>query len=152
MDQDPLVREKIDAGAEFLKRFRKTTPVQAAFWLKPAEDDGRWNLYLWSEKFSDQNFDLAYGEVLRLAKTLQDPNFDPFEVRILRGENALAQAAIDVYKRYPAKVPTHFNGRSFGGVSVDGVYIYPALAAVTARGQTRKAKSPPVARAKRSRR
>ena len=151
MDQGALVREKIDAGAKFLSRFRKYAPIRAAFWLKPSDDDRRWNLYIWSEEFTAQNFRLAYGEVLRHAKTLGDPNFDPFEVRILRGENALAQAAIDVYKRYSTKIPTYFNGRSFGGVSVDGVYVYPPSAAATARRRTRK-NGRPAAAAKRSRR
>ena len=151
MDQGPLVREKIDAGAKFLKLFQRYAPIRAAFWLKPAEDDGRWNLYLWAEEFTDQNFDLAYGEVLRLARTLQDPNFDPFEVRILRGKNALAQAAVDIYKRYPAKIATHYNGRSFGGISVDGVYIYPPPAVTFPRQKIRKTKGPSAAGAKRSR-
>ena len=150
MDQGPLVREKIDAGAKFLKRFQKYAPIQAAFWLKPAED-GRWNLYIWSEEFTDQNYDQTYGEVSRVARTLQDPNFDQFEVTVLRGRNQLAQAAIDVYKRYPAKIPAHFSGRSFGGVSVDGVYVYPPPTAATPREKIPNKKGPAAAGPKRSR-
>ena len=150
MDQGPLVREKIDAGAKFLKRFQKFASIQAAFWLKPAED-GRWNLYLWSEQFTFENYDQPYLDVWRAAKTLHDPNFDQFEVTILRGQNPLAQAAVDIYKRFPGKIAAHFNSRSFGGISVDGVYVYPLPAAAVPRQKIRKTKGPSAAGAKRSR-
>ena len=150
MDQGPLVREKIDAGAKFLKRYQKHTALQAAFWLKPAED-GRWNLYIWSEKFSDENYDQPYLDVWRVAKTLHDPNFDPFEVKVLRRQNQLAQAAIDIYKRNPSRIPAHFGSRMFGGISVDGVYVYPPPAAAIPREKIPNKKGPAAAEAKRSR-
>ena len=152
MDQSALVREKIDAGAKFLNRLQKYAPIRAAFWLKPAEDDSRWNFYIWSEEFTDRNVRLAYGEVLRQAKAIQDPNFDPFEVKILRGESELAQAAIDVYKRHPARIPTYIDGRSFGGIGVEGVYLYPPPAAQTPRGKIRKKTGSAAAGPKRSQR
>jgi hypothetical protein len=124
MDQDPLVREQIDAGKRFLDEFEKYAPVHAAFWLKTS-DDSDWYLYVASDQISDQNFDVAYGEVLRLAGEIQDPNFDAFRVKLIGGDNPLARAALDIHQRHPAKVPTWFNGKNFGGMSVERVYIYP---------------------------
>ena len=83
------------------------------------------DLYVASDQISDQNFDVAYGEVLRLAGKMQDPDFDAFRVKLIGGDNPLARAALDIYQRYPAKVPTWFNGKNFGGMSVERVYIYP---------------------------
>jgi hypothetical protein len=54
MDQGALVSEQIDAGADLARRFEKY-PLQAAFWLKGAED-GRWFLYLVSDQINDSNF------------------------------------------------------------------------------------------------
>ena len=104
--------------------------------MKPV-DDRPWRLYLWSDQFTDENFDLAYAEVLRLAPLIDDPNFDPFEVTILRGKNSLADAAVELYERHPAPVPTRFHGRTFGGIGVEEVYVYPPPA-VFSRANGRK--------------
>ena len=68
MDQGPLVTEQIDAGSRLIKAFDRYAPVQAAFWVKEGED-GQWFLYLASDRIDDSNFDLAYGEVIRLLGT-----------------------------------------------------------------------------------
>src|SRR6266478_3627922 len=120
MDQGPLVIEQIDAGARFLGEFQKYLPIQTAFWLKEA-DEGAWNLYVVSDQITDDNFDVAYGEVVRIAGHLQDPWFDPFQVKLLGVDDPLAQAALDVQQRYPGRMPIRFHGKTFGGVSVDEV-------------------------------
>jgi len=124
MDQGPLVTEQIDAGAKFLAEFQKYAPVQAAFWLK--EEEGGWNLYVASDQINDDNFDVAYGEVLRIAGQIQEPWFDPFQVKLISLDDPLAQAALDIRRRYPGRIPTRFHGKTFGGVSVDEVYVYPS--------------------------
>ena len=45
MDQAPLVMDEIEAGRGFIERFHASWPVQAACWLRPAEDGERY-LYL----------------------------------------------------------------------------------------------------------
>ncbi len=124
MDQNPLVREQIDTGREFLDEFEKYVPVDAAFWLKASEDSD-WYLYVASDQATDQSLHVAYGEVLRLAGKIQDPNFDPFRVKLIGVNDPLARAALDIYEHHPAKIPTWFNGKNFGGMSVEKVYIYP---------------------------
>ena len=123
MDQGPLVKEQIDAGARFLGEFQKYLPIQAAFWLKEAEE-GNWNLYVVSDQITDDNFDVAYGEVARIAGHLQDPWFDPFQVKLVGVDARLAKAVLELQQRYPGRVPIRIQGKTFGGLSVDELYLY----------------------------
>ena len=61
MDQGSLVTQQIEAGARFIHEFAKYTPVQAAFWLKGAEDN-QWFLYLTGDQINDSNFASPMGK------------------------------------------------------------------------------------------
>lgn len=124
MDQGPLVTEQIEAGAKFLAEFGKYVPVQAAFWLKDSEG-GEWYLYVASERITDDNFDRAYGEVARITDELQDPNFDPFQVKVIGAEDRLARAAREYQRRFPGKTPPRLRDDIFGGIHVEQAYFYP---------------------------
>ncbi len=100
MDQVPLVIDQIDVGTKFLGEFQKYLPIQAAFWLKETEE-GDWSLYVVSDQITDDNFDVAYGEVLRIAGQLRDPWFDPFQVKLIGANDPLALAALDIQRRLP---------------------------------------------------
>ncbi len=117
--------EQIDAGARFLAEFQKYVPVQIAFWLKES-DENEWSLYVASEKITDDNFDLAYGEVVRIAGALRDPFFDPFQVKWIALDDPLAKAALDIQQCHTGRIPTRFHGKTLGGLSVEEVYIYPS--------------------------
>jgi hypothetical protein len=125
MDQVPLVIEQIDVGTKFLGEFQKYLPIQAAFWLKETEE-GDWSLYVVSDQITDDNFDVAYGEVLRIAGQLRDSWFDPFQVKLIGASDPLAQAALEIQRRFPGRMPIRLHGKTFGGVSVDEVYVYPS--------------------------
>ena len=125
MDQGPLVIEEIDAGAELAREFDKYEPVKAAFWLKAADEDQRY-LYIASERIDDTNFDVAYGEVLRLAEKMQSIYLDPFRVKLLGVDDPLSRAVVDIHQRFPGRMATRYGGRTFGGISVNEVYIYPS--------------------------
>jgi hypothetical protein len=124
MDQSPLVIDQFDAGARFLGEFQKCVPVSAAFWLKE-NAEGEWILYVASDQITDDNFDVAYGEVLRIAGQLRDPLFDPFQVKLIGADDPLAKAALDINRRNLGPVATRFHGKVFGGLPVEEVYIYP---------------------------
>ncbi len=124
MDQEPLVSEQIDAGKTFLDEFEKHIPVKAAFWLKASEDSG-WYLHVASDQITDENIREAYGVVGAVSETILDPNFDPFRVKLIGGKNPLARAAAEIYRHYPVRKPTWIHDSQFGGLSVDGVYVYP---------------------------
>jgi hypothetical protein len=122
MDQGPLVSEQIEAGARFLAEFENYTPLMAAFWLM-ASDEDQWFLHVASDQFSEK-VGPAYEVVLRIARQMQDPHFDPFQVKIVQATDPAVQAALSLSTRYPGK-PMRLQGGLFGGSSVDGVYIYP---------------------------
>lgn len=125
-----MVIEQIDAGARFLTEFEKKIPVMVAFWLKASEEDS-WYLYVASEEFNDKKLDVAYGEVLRVAAELRDPNFDPFRVKLIGAIHPLAKAARDVVRRFPGRMPARIRQSNFGGATVDEAYIYPTLTPVS---------------------
>ncbi len=131
MDQGPLVIDQIEGGARFLGEFQKYMPVQTAFWLKES-DEGEWNLYVASGEITDDNFDIAYGEVLRIAGELRDALFDPFQVKLIGTDDPLAKAASEIDMRSYGRVAARLNGKVFGNFPVDEVYIYPSPVPVSA--------------------
>jgi len=131
MDRGPLVNEEIEDGMVFAREFGRYAPVKAAFWIKSADEDQRY-LYLSSDRIDDSNFELAYGEVIRLAHKLELPYLDPFRVKIVGGNDPLAVAAAELSGRHAGTIPTRYGGRIFGGQSVDDVYVYPTPLPVAA--------------------
>lgn len=125
MDQGSLVMEEIDAGVELAHEFNNYDPVKVAFWLKASDDEHRY-LYIATDRINDSNFDVAYGEVLRLTSQMKSLYLDPFRVKVISTDDPLAKAALDIHKRFPGRMATRFGGKTFGGISVDEVYIYPS--------------------------
>jgi hypothetical protein len=126
VDQNPLVSDRIVTGAKFLAGLQETIPVRIAFWLKGSEAVEA-NLYVASDKVTGKNIDIAYGEVLRVTNSMHDPWLNPWRVKLIGSKHPLAQAALDVLRRYPDRRPLGVERDIFGGVSVDWVYIYPPL-------------------------
>jgi len=126
MDTSPLVRDEIDAGTEFLKQLSAFMPVIAACWLREAENEERY-LYAALDGLTDDNFDIAYGEVLRITGVMKDGYIDPFRVKLIGRDHSVAKAVIDIYRRYSGRIPSTVNGRVFAGMAVSEVYIYPPL-------------------------
>lgn len=124
MDSEPLVSETIEAGESLVRRFNDYMPVKVAFWLKPSEKDSYY-LYIASNEIDDTNFELAYAEVSRLTRDLESPFFNPFKVNVISGKDPLANAADEINVKFPDRIPVRYGGRMFGGMSIDGVYIYP---------------------------
>ncbi len=114
--------EQIEAGNRFLREFEKSTRVVVAFWLKEAED-GRWDLYAASDRFAKGKLGGAYGEVLRIAKEMKDPYFEPFRVKLVGLSEPAVRAALEVYLTHPPKIPFRVRERNFGGLDVEDVYL-----------------------------
>jgi len=125
VDQEPLVMDEIDAGAQFAWAFDQYLPVKVAFWLK-AGDAGQRYLYIASDQINDDNFDHAYGEVLRIASRMPSIYLDAFQVKVINAATPLARAAAAINEQYPARIGTRVGGRMFGGMSIDSAYIYPS--------------------------
>jgi hypothetical protein len=115
-----------DAGGKLIDQFSKKWPVKAAFGVKPSDAD-QWSLYIAAAGIDDTNIGQGYKEVLRLIKKLQTPYFDAFQVRLVKSDDPVVRAVMEVHERYArVKVsPIHYNGRYLGGMSIEGAYLYP---------------------------
>lgn len=124
MDQGPLVTEQIKAGNDLITKFQRYKPLQAAFWLKEG-DVGHWYLHLASDQIDDSNFDLAYGEVIRLMGAGPHVWLDPFQVKVTGVEDPVAKEIIALQQRYPQPANPWVRSRLLGGRYVENAYLYP---------------------------
>jgi len=126
MAQGTLVIEEgeKDAGTELIDRISKQWPVKLAFWVKPS-DSGQQFLYISAEGIEDSNIDEGYKEVLRRVKEMGTTYFDPFQVKLIKGDDPLALAVMEVHRRFPRSLATNYRGRTLGGMSIEGAYLYP---------------------------
>jgi hypothetical protein len=124
MDQGPLVSQQIDAGMRFLHELNKHLPLQFAFWLK--EEGASRYLYVASEQITDDNIEVAYDEIIRIAGVLQDPWFDIFRVKVRGTDHPLVKAVADIYHHYRGRAPIHLYNQAFAGTEVEELYIYPS--------------------------
>ena len=131
MDRGPLVNEEIEDGETLARAFDAYASVKIAFWVKSSDEDQRY-LYLASDEINDGNFDVAYGEVIRLTNALGLLHLDPFRVKVVSGNDPLAAAALKLSSSYPGKIANRYGGRIFGGMDVDDVYVYPSPLLVVA--------------------
>jgi hypothetical protein len=124
MDQGPLVKEEIEAGATLAREFDRYAPVKAAFWLKESDNPYRY-LYLASDRIDDIGTSEPYGEVWRLATQIDSPDLDVFRVKLIGGKHPFALAAVDLLKDNPKPRGIRSGWKWFGERSVDDLYVYP---------------------------
>ncbi len=124
MDQEPLVREQIDAARKFLDELEKQLPIQAAFWLK-ADEESRWYLYIATDRVRNGSTAPTYDLVGEVSDTIDDPNFDQFRVKLIGIKDPLTRAALEMYRRYPTRIPIFRWAEPFGKTQVQGLYLYP---------------------------
>ena len=131
MGQELLVNEQIDAGSDFVRDFNDYVPVSVACWVIPADSDDVF-LYIASDDIDDSNFDVAYGEVLRILSGRRSQWLDPFQIKLINSSDPIAQDSIRIRDRYTAPLITHYGGSSIGGTSIDGACIYAPISAMKA--------------------
>lgn len=129
MDQEPLVREQIDAARKFLEELAKAVPVRAAFWLK-ADEDPHWNLYIATDRQKNGGTTSDYDAVGRAFQATDDPNLSLSRLSLIGIKDPLARAALEMYERYPQRIPIFRWGENFGRTFVQDLYLYlqPVLA------------------------
>lgn len=127
MDQSSLVDEWREAGKQFLVDFAKTYPLKAAFWLKEGEE-GPWYLYVASDSISDKNHGQAYADANRSARSV---HFDPFRVKIVRGNDPIVESVTDLQPTRPSPFGTYYDVPLPGVTGTGGAYFYPPLGVAT---------------------
>lgn len=126
--EEDRLNEQIEAGEEFARDFNEYVPVDAAFWINPAESE-KWYFYIASSEIRDDNIRAAYGEVGRRMGKHKSQWLDVFQVKLLNSADRLAAKVIEIRDRYPLKTPMRYNGTSIGGLAIDGAYLYPRITA-----------------------
>jgi hypothetical protein len=141
MDQDVLVNADLAGGWQLIEALiDRGFGIEVAFWAKPSDQE-KWLLYLASPTADPMADDDSLREAYRLVHDVlrESPEWgvSPFSVIVLGVNHPMAQAAADLVK---PKVPagpfanpnpksyrgvTRYGGRSLGGYSVEGAFIYP---------------------------
>ncbi len=124
MDHEILVNEQIEVGRKVIAEFEKLLPVKIAFWLKET-DRAFWYLHLASDSINPYTLRDAYDKLCMIVSLIRDPNLDPFRINLIGSDDPLAIAAMNAYLRLESPIPIYIQNDIFGGVGVEGVYIYP---------------------------
>ena len=126
MDQDTVVVEQRTSGERLIAALEaRGFDVPLAFWAKPTEED-EWYLYLASPFVAAHGGHAAYRLVHDTIRSLADLWIKPLEVKVLRMDDSLTEAALKKRKPQPFPGMTRFGGSTLGGLGIDGAYIYPA--------------------------
>lgn len=110
--------------------------IDVALWARLSGEE-KWILYLASPQVGSDGAASVYRLVHALLRDAPEWGVDPFSVIVLDVNHQMAKAAAEIIKPKvaggPFAVPnskphrgmTRFQGRSLGGIHVDGAYIYP---------------------------
>lgn len=124
MDQVSLVIGEVEAGWKLAQAFHDYLPVKAAFWLKEGDASQKY-FYLASDKIDGRNFDLAYGEVLRLNSQMPSIYLNPMQTKVINANSPFGQAAQQLNAQFPSPLGTRLGGCIFGGIYIEYAYIPP---------------------------
>lgn len=131
MDQEALVEVQIQDGQRLLERLSaEGIPVTAAAWVKESEG-GPWYFYLITPLVTEEGGTLpVYRRVGPLVGRMPQPFWvDPMVVTVAGPASAVGKAICDIAARRPGHVPLSYGGARLGGLSIDGAYVYPPVAA-----------------------
>lgn len=124
MDQSTLVEDQIDDGRRFVERFAADgNPVQAAFWVKTAEE-GLWFLYVATEIVDREGPAAAYRAVHAALRKLGESWVPSSEIKVISPNNPVTQDVLAVMARHPGRLATRFGGKTLGSIAVEQTYIY----------------------------
>jgi hypothetical protein len=125
VDQSTLVENQIDDGGRFVQRFAVDgNPVQAAFWIKAADEDN-WFLYVVTDLVDRVGPAAAYRAVHASLKKLGETWIASSEIKVISPSNPLARDVLALMARQPGRLATRFGGRMLGSIAVEQAYIYP---------------------------
>jgi hypothetical protein len=127
VDQNYLVEDRIEDGLKLVQKLiADGFEVKAAFWMLPGEEGSEWTLYIVSPAYDAEGPAKAYRAVYEALRSVTDPWVAMSDVKVIGLHNPIARDAMEILRRYPAKMPLHFRTRQLGQVNIEGLYIYPA--------------------------
>ena len=140
MDTTSLVDNLIQDGQKLLERLpQEGFDVTAAFWVKEpetAEREERWRFCIVSPIAEREGLARGYGRLHALIQQMPCPfGIDGLKVKLLGPMDPMAQDVLNIHRVHPrtATCPTLWEGKTLGGVSIAGAYLYPPPALATAK-------------------
>ena len=131
MDPTSLVEIQKVSGKRLVERLlEEGVDITAAAWLKESEE-GSWYLYIATSlvevpRGAMRDAFRAIHSVIR--KTPELSWIRAGVIKVINPHDPIAEAIYDFHRRYSWPTPTDFGGGNFGGLMIDGAYIYPAIA------------------------
>lgn len=125
MDQGTLVTDQVYDGRRFVEQFAADgNPVQAAFWVKTAEDED-WYLYVASDLFEREGPAAAYRAVHASLQKIGESSLSSSEIKVIGPSDPLAKDVLALLSRLPARSVTRLGTRTLGSIAVEQVIVYP---------------------------
>ncbi len=127
MDTELLVENELEEGQLLIDQLlRDGFDVSVAFWAKTS-DDGVWRLFIGSPAAETSEVSFAYQRAYSSLDAIPASTIEPSTITLLHHTGPIAQAALELRDRRPAKKPARYHGRQLGGLSVAEMYIYPKI-------------------------
>ena len=126
-----MVDPQIQDGRRLLERLgAEGIPVAAAAWVKESEG-GPWYLYIVTPLVTEDSGSLpVYRRLIPVIRQMPQPFWvDPMDFKVVAPDSAVGKAIRDIAGRRPGPVPLPYGSARLGGLSIDGAYVYPAVAA-----------------------
>lgn len=127
MDQGSLVDVQIQDGRRVLERLRaEGVPVTAAAWVKESEG-GPWYFYIVTPLVTEDGATpTAYRRLGPLIRGMPQPCWvNPMEFKVVAPDSEVGKAIRDGAGGRAGPIPMPYGSVRFGGVSIDGAYVYP---------------------------
>lgn len=125
MDTDTLVEDQIEDGRKLIDLLaQKDLDVTAACWVKTSEE-GRWFFYITSKLVEEEGLAAAYRKVYGVLQLIESTWVSMSDVKLIGRGNPIAKDVLDIYRRYPARIPTRYRRPELGDVAIEEAYIYP---------------------------
>jgi hypothetical protein len=125
VDQSTLVvDELINDGRRFVERFAADgNPVQAAFWVKTAEE-GIWFLYVVTDFYDRDGPAATYRAVSASLRKLGQSSLSGSEIKVISPNNPIAKDVLAITRRYPGRMA--MGSATLGSMPVEQTIIYPS--------------------------
>ena len=112
MDTIALVGNQIDEGGRLIEALtRGGLSVNAAVWVRPAEDD-RWALYLVSDEVDTKGPLVAYRAAAEALREIPGTSLTMSEIKLVGTEDAQARSLLDVLRGSSGATPARMRRSS----------------------------------------
>lgn len=125
MDTIALVESQIDDGWRLSGRLvQDNFPFSEMSWIRAADEDGRWSLWIATPVVDHEGSAQAYSAVYRNLRSLGDVSITASDIKLISQNDPVAKEVREVGRRHVGRVPAHAVPRWIGGMPVEDLYVY----------------------------